>query len=80
MARGWESKSVEEQQSESRTSSSGTKERLTPEQALKRRQREDLRLARTRTLSQLQAAQNERHRKMLETALADLDHRISRLG
>jgi hypothetical protein len=80
MARGWESKSVEEQQSQASISSSGTKERLTPEQSAKRRQQADLQLARKHILDRLQAAQNQRHRKMLEGALAELDERISQLG
>jgi uncharacterized protein YjcR len=80
MARGWESKSVEEQQSEAMTSSTGRRQQLTPEQLVKRRQQGDLLLARKHILDQLQTIQNSRHRKMLEEALAELDTRLAQLG
>jgi hypothetical protein len=81
MARGWESKAVEEQQAEaSTTTSDPTRVRLTPEQVAKQTQEQGLLLSRKRVLQQLQAAQNPFHRKMLETALGDLDAKLARLG
>jgi hypothetical protein len=80
MARGWESKAVEEQQAEANATSSATKVRLTPEQVVKRKQEQGLLLSRKRVLQQLEAAQNPFHRKMLEAALNDLDAQLARLG
>jgi ADP-ribose pyrophosphatase YjhB (NUDIX family) len=79
MARGWESKSVEEQQSAAGTQVE-SKQRLTPEQAARRQAREAIELSRRRVLQQLQAVENPRHRQMLEIALSELDERLARLG
>jgi hypothetical protein len=78
MARGWESKSVEEQQSAA-DAQPQSKQRLTPEQAARKQQEETIHLSRRRILQQLQSAQNPRHRQMLESALADLDSRLARM-
>jgi len=80
MARGWESKSVEEQQAEATPTFAEMKQALSPDQAAKQRQREGLRLSRKRVLQELQSAQNPRRRKMLEDALADLDAKLTLLG
>ena len=80
MARGWESKAVEEQQAEASATSDSPGKRLTPEQVAKQKQQQGLLLSRKRVLKQLQAAQNPFYRKMLETALGDLDARLARLG
>jgi transposase len=53
---------------------------LTPEQSAQQRQKQGLILARRHVLQQLEAAQNSRHRQMLEAAIADLDAQISRLS
>jgi len=79
MARGWESKSVEEQQTAA-IAQTESKQRLTPEQAARKQQREALDLSRRRILQQLQSAQNPRHREMLESALSELDARLARMG
>ena len=79
MARGWESKSVEEQQSAASTEVE-SKQRLTPQQAIQRQREEAIQLSRRRILQQLQSVQNPRHRQMLESALAELDARLARLG
>jgi hypothetical protein len=80
MARGWESKSVEQQQAEATTESRKSSPRLTPAQLAIQRQKQGFLLSRQRVLQQLQAAQNPNHRKMLESALADLDSQIAQLG
>ncbi|MBZ5598344.1 MAG: hypothetical protein LAN83_08480 [Acidobacteriia bacterium] len=80
MARGWESKSIEQQQAEITDVSAPKRERLTPQQVAARRQKEGLLLDRKRVLQQLQAAQNPNHRQVLEDALADLDSRLAHLG
>ena len=78
MARGWESKSVEEQQAAASTQTE-LKQRLTPQQAVQKQERDALELSRKRVLEQLQSVQNPRHRQMLESALAELDSRLARL-
>ena len=80
MARGWESKAVEERQAESSAATSASKVRLTPEQAARQKQQQQLLLSRNHVLQQLRAAQNPLHRKMLEAALNDLDAQLARLG
>ena len=77
MARGWESKSVEAQQDEAAQQSSNSRVRLTPEQAARSREQENLRLARQRVVQQIESSQNPRHRKVLQNALADLDQKLS---
>jgi hypothetical protein len=79
MARGWESKSVEEQQSEA-ASEPKSGPRPTPEHQAGERQRHGIRLSRARVMQQLEAAQNPSHRQMLESALADLEAQLARLG
>ncbi len=74
MARGWESKSVEYQMESSQSGPAApSKRQLTPEMAEVVRKKESLLLARTHLLQQLQAAQNPRHREMMEKALSDLE-------
>jgi hypothetical protein len=76
MARGWESKSVEEQQAESSLQKQPAGKRLSPLEAVRFRQLEGLQLSRQRVLQQLQCANDARLRHMLEQALADLDRQI----
>lgn len=80
MARGWESKSVEQQQAEATNPTDKTRRRLTPEQLAIQRSKQGLLLSRHRVLQQLEAAENPNHRKMLENALSDLDFQIAQLG
>jgi hypothetical protein len=78
MARGWESKSVEEQQAEARSTSSSSRQKpRTPEEIVKQRQNDALRLSRSRMVQQLESAANPNYRKTLEAALADLDRRLA---
>ena len=77
MARGWESKSVEQQQEEASSEPARKTEPLTPEQVGRRRRLATLELSRKRMLQQLEAATNPRHRQMLDSALADLDAQIA---
>jgi hypothetical protein len=80
VARGWESKSVEEQQAETSEFFGKPKPRLTADQMANQRLRDGLLMSRNRIVQQLTTVQNPRHQKMLETALADLDAKISQLG
>jgi hypothetical protein len=80
MARGWESKSVEEQiQERASKSNEVTKAKLSPAELEKRNKREALLMVRARTLSSLQTACDGRYRGHLETVLADLDQQLAAL-
>jgi len=81
MARGWESKSVEEQIAEREESKQAPKiEKLTVEQRAIQQKREQLNLLRTKTLATLQSAKNELYRRQQEEALKHLDAELARLG
>ena len=77
MARGWESKSVEQQQELASTEAS-RKARLTVQEIAAEKRRETLRLSRRRVVQQLEVATNPRHREMLEAALRELDGQMER--
>jgi len=77
MARGWESKSVEQQQEEMSEQRKTVRAPISPEQQQRNRKREGLLLSRQRLTQQLQAASNSRHRQMLEQAIAELDRQLS---
>ena len=78
MARGWESKSVEDQQAAASTQAE-SKQRLTPQQAAQKQARDAIVLSKKRVLQELESVQNPRYRQMLESALADLDSQLARL-
>jgi signal recognition particle GTPase len=78
MARGWESKSVEQQQEEARSSRSPKTAPLTKQQRNAQQRRRGLELSRQRVLDQLKLASNSHHRTMLESALADLNAQLAR--
>ena len=78
VARGWESKSVEEQveSAEPKKARSASKE-LTPEQQARQKELEGLQLSRTRIVRELEAATHPRHREQLTAALKFLDDKIA---
>jgi hypothetical protein len=80
MARGWESKSVEDQQSASLSTKSTLNQRPTPEQVIRHQEKQSLQLSRNYLLQQLELAKDSRHRSMLDAALADLDAKLARLA
>ncbi|HUQ49993.1 MAG TPA: hypothetical protein VM056_04695 [Terriglobales bacterium] len=80
MARGFDSKSVEEQQSAFAARSSEDRSHpapITAEEGERKRQQELLMLSRKQVVAQLEAATAPRHREMLENALAELDERLA---
>lgn len=79
MARGWESKSIELQQDDAR-STEGPKCSLSLEQRKIESHKVGLKLSRSRILAQLQSATNPRYRESLEQALAEVDEQITGLG
>lgn len=80
MARGWESKSVEAQQAEAQDDKPKSRAKLSPSEAARARQKENLYLSRQQILQQLQATQNPRHRELLRRALDDLEQKLTRFG
>ena len=78
MARGWESKSVEDQQQEAQRPKTAAPP-IDPAQAARAAERATLQLARTRALADLQQACAPAHRSMLEHAIRSLDERIAKL-
>ena len=81
VARGWESKSVEEQienrQAESETPGKKIPSRLELERNSKR---ESIRLARSRTSRELLSTHDDRYRALLQRTLAHLDSELAKLG
>ncbi len=55
-------------------------EDLNPEEAERIRKEEGLQMSRSRVLRDIEAAHNPRYRKVLERALAHLDHEIAQLS
>ena len=80
MARGWESKSVEQQQEEFASNKGEAKVPLNSQQIAAEHERNGIELSRQHILQQLQVACNPRHRAMLEQALADLDAQLGGTG
>jgi len=80
MARGWESKSVEDQidMSEPRRAVSVAVPQ-DPEQLAAIRKKEGILLSRIRVVHDLESAQNPRYRAVLSKALADLDAQLATL-
>lgn len=79
MARGWESKSVEQQQADMPERGQPARPPLSPEQRERDRKRQGLLLSRTRLTHQLETAENPRHRQMLSDGIAELDRQLSSL-
>ena len=78
MARGWESKSVEDQKSEAEADRDAQiKPRLTQQQRERDELKQSLRLSRAQTLRRLKAATNDRYRAQLQSALDHLDAQLA---
>ena len=76
MARGWESKAIEDQIS---AREAEARPALTPAELERRAKREGLLLARSRTASALESAHDERYRALLERTLAHVDSELAAL-
>jgi hypothetical protein len=77
MARGWESKSVEQQQDEMVNPTKSSGPRLSPVEKANNRKREGLLLSRKRLGKQLETSSRPEHRQMLEQAIAEIDKQLS---
>lgn len=81
MARGFESKDVEQQQQEALERRAAARlPRLTPEQIERERKRDSLQLQRTRVLHEIEACKDNRRRQMLESGLKYLDEQLALLN
>jgi hypothetical protein len=77
MARGWESKSIEQQQAEALGERRSPRPHLSAAEQKRNRQRDTLLLARKGLATQLDSAQSPRHREMLKQSLAELDKQLA---
>ena len=79
MARGWESKSIEDQQAQAFEKSAASSPRMTTEQAARRRAQQGLLLSRQRVVQQLERVTDIRACTMLDQALAELNEQLAKL-
>jgi len=80
VARGWESKSVEEQMDLAQTrKATGAEPKISEAQIGLERARESIELSRGRILRELEAARHPRHREQLSQALNFLDEQLLKL-
>ncbi len=80
MARGWESKSIEDQIDAADAARQERAERhLGAQQRERQARKQSLLLSRAQTLARLKAATNSRYRAQLELALKHLDKQLSEL-
>lgn len=81
MARGWESKSVEDQIADAQEASrrESRKPAAPPADPAREARRQSLQLARTRALQDLQLACNAAHRALLHQTIEHLDAELGRL-
>ena len=80
MARGFESKSVEQQQAEMLDRRPAShRPHPTKEQQERDRKRQGLLLSRSHLASQLEASENSRRRQMLAEGIAELDRQLASL-
>ena len=78
MARGWESKSVEDQIASAKEGRVVPRPVLTAADRERLARLEGLRLARTKAVADLAKARDERHRAMLEKTLEFLDSELAK--
>jgi hypothetical protein len=79
MARGWESKAVEDQMDAVETDRDlPMKERIPEDRLELERKRQSVQLSRTKVFRDLEGCQNPRYRDMLVAALANLDLQLER--
>ena len=79
MARGWESKSVEQQQEERSEPGRAVRPPLSADEQKRNRKRDGLVLSRERLTRELQTASHASRRQMLQQAIAELDSQLSAL-
>ena len=81
MARGWESKSVEDQIGDAQAEKDArSKPFLSPAEREQQTRKQSLLLSRSQILSRLKAASNPRYRAQLEAALEHLETQLREFG
>lgn len=83
MARGWESKAVEDQMNEAEERArrkQAAEDEISPQERARRERLDSLQLSRARTLTQLEQATRPAHREMLQRTLRALEKDIDELG
>ena len=80
MARGWESKSVEEQMDIAKEGGrKSEKQPLTDGEKKVRHERDNLKLSRAYIVHQIEASTNERYTRSLQQALSEIDEKLATL-
>ena len=79
MARGWESKAVEDQIAASEERKSAVKDARTPDELERESRRQGLLLSRAKVAGDLERARDQRHRAALQQALDYIDSQIDSL-
>jgi hypothetical protein len=79
VARGWESKAVEDQIAASEERKAPVKRILSPEELARESRRQGLLLSRAKLAGDIERAHDERHRAALQQALDYLDSQIDSL-
>ena len=80
MARGWESKSVEDQISERESEAKeSSKKKPTRREIEQKSKREGMLLARTRTVAAMESTRDDRYRALLQRTLDHLDLELQKL-
>jgi hypothetical protein len=81
MARGWESKSVEDQigEAEAERLERATQSHLSAAERERTERRQSLLLSRSQIISRLKMARNQRYRNQLEAALKHLDEELEKV-
>jgi hypothetical protein len=78
MARGWESKGVEDQVAATEAAREvAARPSLTPEERERRRREESLQLTRARIVASISTTRDPRYRELLERSLAYIDGQIA---
>lgn len=79
MARGWESKSVEDQISESESEAKeSSKKKPTRREIEQKSKREGILLARSRTVAAMETTRDDRYRALLQRTLDHLDSELNK--
>jgi signal recognition particle GTPase len=80
MARGWESKSIEDQVADAEAAKDDrAKHHSSQQERVKENQRQSLLMSRTQIIGRLNRATNARYRTQLEAALQDLENKLVEL-
>ena len=79
MARGWESKSVEDQIAASEERKAAPRDARTPEEIERESRRQGLLLSRAKIVGDMKNARDDRHRAALQEALDYIDGQMTRL-